>query len=432
MFIKIISITGFLMASSIPEYFEENLSNGLRAVVVPLKNGSGVVSTDIFYRVGSRNEVMGKSGIAHMLEHLNFKSTKNLQAGEFDKIVKGFGGVNNASTSFDLTHYFIKSSTENMEKSLNLFAELMQNLSLTNSEFQPERDVVLEERYWRTDNSPFGLLYFTLFNTAFVYHPYHWTPIGFVEDIKNWKLLDIRNFHKKFYQPQNATIVIAGDVEPEEAFTSIKKEFEGIENRTKSSIQEHHFVEPEQFGEKRVTIQKESEVEYIALAFRIPNYQHEDQAVLSVISEILSSGKSSRLHKNLVVKQKLVNQIYAYNMESIDENLFMFMAVANKGVKAEDVEEAIWSEIETLKSEKVSKKELKKIKTNVRSEFIYGFEGASETANLFGSYFARGDLTPLLNFEDRVESMKPKDILEVANRYFSKNRATVVIYKSDK
>lgn len=416
------------MASSIPQYFEENLSNGLRAIVIPLQNGSGVVNTDIFYRVGSRNEVMGKSGIAHMLEHLNFKSTKNLQAGDFDKIVKGFGGVNNASTSFDITHYFIKSSTENMGKSLNLFAELMQNLALKNEEFQPERDVVLEERYWRTDNSPFGLLYFTLYNTAFVYHPYHWTPIGFIEDIKNWKIMDIRNFHKKFYQPQNAVVVVAGDIDKDVAFASIKKEFGSIENRTKT-ISEHHFTEPEQFGERRVVVRKESEVEYFAMGFRIPNFQHEDQAILSVISEILSSGKSSRLHKKLVVKKRLVNQIYAYNMESIDENLFMFMAIANSGISAEDVEKAIWKEIKKLQKDEVSKEELDKIKTNVRSDFIYGFESSSETANLFGSYFAKGDLTPLLNFEERVENITSKDILEVANRYFSRDKATVVIYK---
>jgi predicted Zn-dependent peptidase len=417
------------MASSIPQYFEHNLSNGLRAIVIPLENGSGVVSTDIFYRVGSRNEVMGKSGIAHMLEHLNFKSTKNLQAGEFDKIVKEFGGVNNASTSFDITHYFIKSSTENMDNSLHLFAELMENLTLNSKEFQPERDVVLEERYWRTDNSPFGLLYFTLFNTAFVYHPYHWTPIGFIEDIKNWTITDIKNFHKKFYQPQNAVVVIAGDIDKDRAFESIEKEFGKIENRTKS-ISEHYFIEPEQLGERRVTINRETEVEYLAIGFKIPDFKHEDQAILSVISEILSSGKSSRLYKKLVVKKSLVNQVYAYNMGSIDENLFMFMAIANSGVKAEDVEELIWREIDKLKTKKVSSDELNKVKTNIRSDFIYGFESASETANLFGSYFAKGDLTPLLDFESRVEAMKPKDILEVANRYFVKDRATVVIYKN--
>ncbi len=414
--------------SNIPQYFEETLTNGLRAIVVPLNNGSGVVNTDIFYRVGSRNETMGKSGIAHMLEHLNFKSTKHLQAGEFDKIVKGFGGINNASTSFDITHYFIKSSTDNIDKSLHLFAELMENLTLKNDEFQSERDVVLEERYWRTDNSPFGLLYFTLYNTAFIYHPYHWTPIGFIEDIKSWSITDIKNFHKRFYQPQNAVIVVAGDVNKEQAFKLIKQEFEHISNRTKK-IPNHHFIEPPQLGERRVIINKDSEVQYLAMGFRIPNFQHDDQPVLSVISEILSSGRSSRLYKKLVVKKKLVNQVYGYNMESIDENLFIFMAVANQGVSAEKVEKAIWKEIDKLKSDEVSEQELNKIKINVKSDFIYGFETSSKTANIFGTYFAKGDLTPLLTFEEKIATITPKDIIEVAKRYFTRNKANIVIYK---
>ena len=172
--------------SLLPQYFSKKLSNDLEVVVVPIKNGSGVIETDILYKVGSRNEVMGKSGIAHMLEHLNFKSTKNLKAGEFDEIVKKFGGVTNASTSFDYTRYFVKSSVQNLDKTLSLYAEMLQNLKLDDAEFQPERNVVAEERRWRTDNSPIGYLYFRFFNTAYIYHPYHWTPIGFLDDINFW------------------------------------------------------------------------------------------------------------------------------------------------------------------------------------------------------------------------------------------------------
>ena len=133
------------MATSLPHYETQTLSNGLQVVAIPMDNHSGVISTDIFYKVGSRNEVMGKSGIAHMLEHMNFKSTKNLKAGEFDEEVKSIGGLNNASTGFDHTHYYIKSSSDNLGKSLTLFAELMQNLNLKDEEFQPERNVVAEE-----------------------------------------------------------------------------------------------------------------------------------------------------------------------------------------------------------------------------------------------------------------------------------------------
>ena len=135
-----------MLKNSLPKYYEKVLENGLKIVAIPLDNGSNVISTDIFYNVGSRDEIMGKSGIAHMLEHLNFKSTKNLKAGEFDTIVKGFGGINNASTGFDYTHYYIKSSTKNMSKSLELYADLMENLTLKDEEFQTERNVVAEER----------------------------------------------------------------------------------------------------------------------------------------------------------------------------------------------------------------------------------------------------------------------------------------------
>ena len=223
-------LTGVLMAKALPEYYEKSLENGLKIVAIPMHNKSQVVSTDIFYNVGSKDEVMGKSGIAHMLEHLNFKSTKNLKAGEFDEIVKGFGGTNNASTGFDYTHYYIKSSSGNFGKALELFAELMQNLNLKDEEFQPERDVVTEERRWRTDNSPMGFMYFKLFNLLYDYNSYHWTPIGFYDDIRNWSIEDIRSFHDIYYQPKNAVIVVSGDIDKDEVFKEVTAKFKAIKN----------------------------------------------------------------------------------------------------------------------------------------------------------------------------------------------------------
>ena len=198
------------MASVLPQHYEKRLDNGLLVVAIPLDNGTGVIATNVFYRVGSRNEVMGKSGIAHMLEHLNFKSSKNLKAGEFDQIIKRFGGTTNASTGLDYTHYYIKSSKQSLDKSLELYAELMQNLTLKDDEFQPERNVVAEERRWRTENDPFGYLYFRLFNTAFTYHPYHWTPIGFMADIQNWTIEDIQSFHKTYISTISDEVAIDG------------------------------------------------------------------------------------------------------------------------------------------------------------------------------------------------------------------------------
>ncbi|RUM74598.1 MAG: insulinase family protein, partial [Sulfurovum sp.] len=281
------------MANSLPQHYSKTLDNGLEIVVIPMKNGSNVITTDIFYKVGSRNEVMGKSGIAHMLEHLNFKSTKNLKAGEFDKIVKSKGAVNNAATSFDYTHYYIKSSSKNIETSVELFAELMENLNLKDEEFQVERNVVAEERRVRTDNPPIGYLQFRLFNTHYVAHPYHWTPIGFMNDIQTWTIEDIKEFHQKYYQPNNAILIVTGDIEKEEVFKIAKEKFGKIKN--KFTVPKCNPVEPKRDGSIRKEIMKDNNtIDTIAIAYPIPNFEHKDQVVLSAISEILSSGKSSR------------------------------------------------------------------------------------------------------------------------------------------
>lgn len=418
------------MASSLPKYVTKTLDNGLQVVVIPMNNNSDVITTDIYYKVGSGNEIMGKSGIAHMLEHLNFKSTKNLKAGEFDEVVKGFGGVNNASTGFDYTHYFIKSSSKNLPKSLELFAELMQNLRLSDEEFQPERNVVLEERLWRTDNSPIGYLYFRLFNNAFTYHPYHWTPIGFKEDIKHWSIEDIRSFHSKYYQPANAIVVVAGDITPEHVFQNVETYFGAIKNSTELPAP-HHQIEPEQDGAKRVMLKKESEVEMVAIAYKIPNFKHEDQIALSALSELLSSGKSSRLQRILIDEKQLVNQVYGYAMQTKDPSIFLFLAVCNPGVKAEEVEKEILAVIETLKKGDVDDKEIEKIKINTKADFIHNLESSSELATLFGSYYAKGDITPLLQYEEGIQKLTKKDIIHVVKKYLIPQRSTTVILRKD-
>lgn len=418
------------MASSLPHFETKTLTNGLQVVAIPMDNGSHVISTDIFYQVGSRNEVMGKSGIAHMLEHMNFKSTKNLKAGEFDEEVKSVGGMNNASTGFDYTHYYIKSSSENLSKSLSLFAELMQNLNLKDEEFQPERNVVAEERRWRTDNNPMGYLYFRLFNSAYVYHPYHWTPIGFMNDIQTWTLEDIRSFHQTYYQPKNAILVVTGDIKPDRVFEEARKQFGNVANTLDIPLKK--VIEPEQDGARRVEVNKESEVEMLTMSFPIPNFQHEDQPKLSALSELLSSGKSSRLNRILVDEKRLVNQIYAYNMENIDPGVFLFLAVCNNGVKAEEVEKEIWTIIRSLQDKPVEKAEVDKIKINTKADFIYSLESSTSVAELFGSYLARGDISPLMNYEASIESLTPSQLQNVAKTYLIPEKSTTLILRKGK
>jgi zinc protease len=427
LFIATFLTLGTLMASSLPHYETQTLKNGLQIVVVPMHNHTNVISTDIFYKVGSRNEVMGKTGIAHMLEHMNFKSSKNLEAGAFDKEVKSIGGLNNASTGFDYTHYFIRSSSDNLDTPMRLFAELMANLNLNDEEFQPERDVVTEERRWRTDNNPLGYLYFRLFNNAYLYHPYHWTPIGFMNDIRTWSIEDIREFHATYYQPKNAILIVTGDIEPKTVFESVKKHFGAIKNS--KEIPEFKFKEPRQDGAKRVEILKDSEVEMIAIVYHIPNFQHPDQVKLSAISELLSSGKSSRLYERLVNTKQMVNQVYAYNMENTDPGLFVFLATCNPGVTAESVEKELLEEIELLKTKPVKQETLEKVKTNTRSDFIFSLESASSVADLFGSYLARGDIKPLEQYEDAINALTPKEIQEAARTYFDATQSTTVILR---
>ncbi|MDA3967985.1 MULTISPECIES: M16 family metallopeptidase [Helicobacter] len=411
--------------SSLPKHYSSTLSNGLEVIVIPMDNGSNVVSTNIFYKVGSRNEIMGKSGIAHMLEHLNFKSSKNLKAGEFDKIVKGFGGATNASTGFDYTHYFVNSSSENMSKTLELFSELMQNLSLKDSEFQPERNVVAEERLWRTDNDPIGYMYFRLFNTAFVYHPYHWTPIGFMDDIRNWTIKDIREFHKIYYQPKNAVVVIAGDIDAKQATKEVEKYFGKIKNAN-IEIPKVYMQEPKQDGLKKVKVHKQSEVEIITLAYKIPSFNHKDQIALNAISEILANGNSSLLVKEIVDNKRLAAEIHAYNMDLIDDGLFLVLALANSSVSLDKLESEIKAQLDKVKQGKITQKELDKVKKNMKTSFLYDLESSANVASLFGSYVARGDLNVLLTFEKNFESLSLKDIVEVANKYFVDSQLNIV------
>ncbi len=413
------------MSFALPKYRKTTLQNGFEIYHAPLNEGSSVINIDLFYRVGSRNEVMGKSGIAHMLEHLNFKSTKTRPAGEFDRIVKGFGGINNASTGFDYTHYFIKCSRDNLEISLDLYADMMENLSLKDEEFQPERAVVLEERRWRTDNNPLGLLYFKLFNTAFTHHSYHWTPIGFYSDIENWSIDDIRAFHKSYYQPQNAFLMVTGDISGDGVSKLAKKYFENIKNR--GEIPKIHAFEPEiNSGERSATIYFDSEVQMLAIGYKIPPFNHADMPGLNALSELLSGGKSAILNRVLIEQKQLVNEIYAYPMDCIDDGLFIIIAVCNPGVKAS----AVKDEIEALIMPKSIKTgDLNRIKNSLKSDLAHTLSSASGTANLIGSYIARGDLGALESLQVATEMMSSKTILNCAKKYFKNENQTTIYLK---
>lgn len=411
--------------SVLPKYEQKTLDNGLQIVVIPMDNGSGVIESDIFYKVGSRNETLGKSGIAHMLEHLSFKSTKNLQAGEFDKVVKGFGGVDNASTGFDYTRYFIKSSAEHIDTSLGLFAELMRNLSLKDEEFQPERQVVAEERRWRTDNSPLGYLYFRFFNTAFLHHSYHWTPIGFMGDILGWKIEDIRDFYDSYYQPNNAVIVVAGDIDPQKVFASASKHFGTI--LAAQSIPKVRIQEPEQDGYREVIVKKPTKIEWLIMGYKIPDFSHTDQIALSALAEVLSGGKSALLDSELVDKRNLASEVSASAMGLKDSGVFMIMAAGNEKVQAKTLQKEILAILERVKQGQITQEELDTAKRNMQASFVYSLEKSSSVAGLFGAFLVREDLAPLLRYEEEFSKLTLADLTRVAQKYFLDDTLSVAI-----
>lgn len=411
--------------SVLPKYEQKTLDNGLQIVVIPMDNGSGVIESDIFYKVGSRNETLGKSGIAHMLEHLSFKSTKNLQAGEFDKVVKGFGGVDNASTGFDYTRYFIKSSAEHIDTSLGLFAELMRNLSLKDEEFQPERQVVAEERRWRTDNSPLGYLYFRFFNTAFLHHSYHWTPIGFMGDILGWKIEDIRDFYDSYYQPNNAVVVVAGDIDPQRVFASASKHFGSITaTKTPPKVR---IQEPEQDGYREVIVKKPTKIEWLIMGYKIPNFAHTDQIALSALAEVLSGGKSALLDSELVDKRNLASEVSASAMGLKDSGVFMIMAAGNEKVQAKTLQKEILAILERVKQGQITQEELDTAKRNMQASFVYSLEKSSSVAGLFGAFLVREDLAPLLRYEEKFSKLTLADLTRVAQKYFLDDTLSVAI-----
>jgi len=414
----------------IPKYYEKTLKNGLKIIAVPYGDKSRVVSVNIFYKVGSKDEYMGKSGIAHMLEHLNFKSTKNLKAGEFDKIVNGFGGSNNAATGFDYTNYYIKCATKNLDKSLYLFSELMANLKLKDSEFQTERKVVLQEQKMRVENDPHGFLYFKVFSNLYEYSSYHWMPIGFSEDIKHWNIKDIREFHDRYYSPNNAILVVAGDISKDEVFKLAKKHFKNIKNKYKKPPKRNHMIEPIIQGDKNAVYYKDIKVDSIAIAYRIPKEDAKTQAALDMIGEVLTSGKSSKLYKPLMQDKQISTSFYAYNMELEQESVFIFFAKANVNVDANVIKNEFLKALQELKTTPVKQEVIDRIRKNNKKDFVMSLQSASSLSDTFGSYLIKNNINSLYNYEKNINSITPKFIQKVANEYLK--YPTTIILKNEK
>lgn len=403
------------------------LKNGFEVYHLPQNLGSNVVSVNLFYKVGSGDESRGISGISHMLEHLNFKSTTTHKAGEFDSIVKSIGGVDNASTGFDYTHYYVQCASKELAVVVNLFADMMANLALSEEEFLPEREVVLEERRLRTENDPFGALYWEFFKNAFS-QSYGWTPIGFEEDIKGFTIEAIREFHARFYQPQNAFLLVCGDASKEEVFSLAKTEFEKIANKSVSNSVLTKEV-GEKFEPKSVVVTKPSEVEMLLMGFQGVPFDHEDAATLDALASLLSNGKSSVFERVLNEELGLVSQVEAESFGCKKDGVFLIFAVLNEGVKSEQV---LGEVMKILEDFEISEQAFWRLKNQLKMSLAQVKLKSSSLASTIGGYIARGDLTPFLRLEESLQGLSKERLKECAKRYFTAKTLTSVSLKCEK
>jgi len=251
-----------------------------------------------------------------------------------------------------------------------------------------------------------------------------------MEDILSWKIEDIRAFYKRYYQPNNAILIVAGDVKVDDVFTEANTYFGKLKNE--NDIPKVTAVEPKVDGAKRAILHKDSNtVDTLAITYSIPNYEHDDQVALSAISHILSSGKSSWFEKTIVNEKQLANQVYGYNMELTDPGVFLIMAMAAPDASLDVLEKEILLQLEKLKDGAVTQAELDKVKINTKAEFVYSLESSSSVAGLYGDYFVKGNIKPLLEYEEKLDKITLKDIQETAKKYFDHNFSTTVILKKN-
>ncbi|HUL31773.1 MAG TPA: pitrilysin family protein, partial [Thermodesulfobacteriota bacterium] len=292
MALLLLSLTLFVEVSEAglkENVFETSLPNGLKVILLE-DHKAPLVTFQVWYRVGSRNEAWGKTGLSHMLEHMMFKGTEKVGPEEFSNIIQENGGNDNAFTSHDYTAYFENLSADRVQVSIDLESDRMQNLLLREKDFQTERMVVMEERRLRTDDNPQAVLTEQLMATAFEMQPYHWPIIGWMEDIARFTLEDLKAYYKTYYNPINAVLVVVGDFKREELLPRIEKAF-GSYPKGIAPVQERD-TDPPQIGERRVLVKKEAQLPSLVMGYHVPNLREQDSYVLEVIATLLSGGKS--------------------------------------------------------------------------------------------------------------------------------------------
>ncbi len=429
---KIILVGGLLVsASAWSAVTTFELKNGLK-VVVKEDHRAPVVVHQVWYRVGSNYEHNGITGLSHMLEHMMFKGTKAYKDGEFSQRVSKMGGQENAFTSSDYTVYYQMVGKQHLEAVMKLEADRMRNLQLDDKDFQKERDVVTEERRWRTEDNPNSKLSEQFNAMAFVNSPPHHPVVGWMQDIKSWTLPDLEGWYQRWYAPNNATLVVVGDVDPKQ----VKKwaiKYYGVHNSSKL-VPPKPQLEMLQEGERRMVYKGTTKLPSVMMGFHVPTLvtaktdaERKEAFALSLLSSVLDGDDSARLPKSLVRESKLLAGVStSYQSTSRLQTLFIFQMTPSKGVTTQQAEKAIWKAIKKLQDQPVSQQELDRVLAQEEAAYVFGQDSIQGQAMILGTLSSTGlPLSTVDNWVKSLRSVTPKDIQAVANKYFNPDKVTV-------
>jgi zinc protease len=406
-----------------PAVLADTLDNGLRVLLLEDRR-SPIVSFQVWYRVGSRDEARGATGIAHFLEHMMFKGTPRHGPREFARLVEANGGNDNAFTSQDVTSYFVNIAADRLDLVIDLEADRMQNLLLDPKDIESEREVVIEERRTRTEDDPGGFLAEEVASIAFKAHPYGSPIIGWTEDLKRVTPEEIRAFYRTYYVPGNALVVAVGDFSAPEVLAKVRARFGAIPRGP--APPRVTAVEPPQNGERRVTVTKQAQLPIVYLGFHVPNQQAPDAPALELLSSILSGGRASRIYRHLVYdKQLALSAGGDYSYFSLDPNLFWFWATCMPGQTPETLEKALLAEMERLKTEPVTDEELRRAKNQAEAAFVFQEDSVHRRASLLARFELIGGHAAKDAYLDRLRAVTAADVQRVARAWFPEHRKNV-------
>ncbi len=400
------------------------LENGMKVLVLE-DHSIPNANMYLFWKVGSRNEAPGITGLSHFFEHMMFNGSEKYGPKMFDRTMEAAGGANNAYTTENITVYTDWFPADALDLMFDLEADRIANLSIDPGMVESERGVVTSERSTGLENSNFRTIWEEVKGSAFRAHPYSWSVIGHESDIAAWRQQDVEDYHRTYYAPNNAVVVIAGDVK----FKEVKKMAEKHFGPIPAQPQPRAVVttEPEQKGERRVYVQKESVTSpNVMLAYHVTEAGSADWQALELLNDIMATGRSSRLQNSLIDEQQVATQVFTHLPESFDPNLFIFYAVAAKDVGAAALEKAMIAEINKVAAEGVTEDELTKVKNRKLVDFHRTMATINGKANTIGTYeLFYGDFNRLFSAPDEYEKITPADIQRVAQTYFRKANRTV-------